>query len=282
MCGLATAYFLRGRANATLFDKGKGASNICAGLIHPFRGLDKVPRMQRAFKAAKELLGPYLKGPLIRMKKNGLEDLKEAALRYSDLTFLEDVSSHTDGRIEGSGLIFNEGGVVDTPAYLKDLFVKAECNLEKREIESLEELDDFDAVVVAAGSGSGRFIDLPLEVVYGRALIYDVAPLPKGVLGSVYCAPLSDNRLTIGATFEHQISAQHLDALKASALLMLPELKYARAPEVVLGARMRGPGRLPFARRLNKRLWAVGGVGARGLLFHAEIGAQIAEEVIDG
>ena len=284
MCGLATAYFLKGCA-VTLFDKsgvGGGASGICGGLIHPFRALEKIARMEAAFEEAKELLGPYLQGPLIRMKKNAEEDLESAASRYADVTFLKDVASYTDGRVQGPGLLFEAGGVVDTPAYLQDLFVRAECTLETREVESLEELNDFDVIVIAAGADSGYFTDLPLETVYGRALIYDIPPLPHGLLGAVYCASLGEGRLTIGATFEHQFNERHLDALRDSALLMLPELKSAPEPEVVVGARMRGPGRLPFAKRLGLRLWAVGGVGARGLLFHASLGAQIAKEIMDG
>lgn len=260
LSGLATAYFLRD-LDVTLFDAkgiGGGASGVCGGLVHPCRGLVEVPAMARAFDRALPFFEGYLKSPLVRMAGEG-------SIEAGD---------YTEGRICGPALLFARGGAIDIPAYLQGLFIKARCALVQRQIESLEELADFDAIVVAAGSDMPYFVDLPCEVLYGRALIYDVQPPAYGVLGDAYFAP-QKGQLVVGATYEHQIAEHHLKKLLKCATLMMPELEGIE-PVVVQGARLSGPGRKPFAQRINKKTWAIGGMGGRGLVYHIAYAEEMA------
>ncbi len=275
MTGLAAAYFLRGQS-VEVFDEhgiGGGASGICGGLIHPYRGLVASEESRAAFGKAKALIGPFLKSPLIRMEKR--KDLAPEINFYSTC----DASEWTAERICGPAMVFKEGGVVDTPAYLQDLFRRSGAKLISEKVESLTDLSAFDAVVIATGAAMGELVSLPHEVVYGRALIYKCAPMPSGVLGPAYFAPLAE-QCTVGATFEHELDPKKLADLKERAEGMAPELKRLPKPDVVIGARLRGPARRPFVERIAPGVWAAGGAGARGLLYHASLGQRVAKEIL--
>lgn len=273
MTGLAVAYFLRGQG-VEIFDErgiGGGASGICGGLIHPYRGLAATEESRAAFQEAKALIGPFLKTPLIRMEKG---KAPEEGFNPSS-----EASEWTAGRICGPAMLFKEGGVVDTPAYLDDLFRRSGAELRCERVGSLEDLSAFDAVVIAAGAAMGELLSIPHEVVYGRALIYSCAPMLHGVLGPAYFAPLAE-QCTVGATFEHALDPKKLADLKERAEGMAPELKDLPEPQVVQGARLRGPARRPFVQRVAPRVWAAGGAGARGLLYHASLGQRVAKEIL--
>jgi len=263
MCGLAISYFLS-EFDVSLFDAkgiGGGASGVCGGLVHPRRGLVEVPAMVCALEKAWPFFEGHLHSPLVRMAKEGNVE----------------AGDYTEGRIQGPAILIERGGALDIPAYLQSLFAKAKCTLICRQIEHLEELADYDAIVIAAGAKIPHFIDISCEVLYGRALIYDVSPPSHGVLGDVYFAP-QGAQLAVGATYEHKIEKRHLEKLRRCATLMMPELG-GRKPCVVQGARLSGPGRRPFAHKVNARTWAIGGMGGRGLVYHVAYAEKLAKEI---
>lgn len=264
MCGLASAYFLRDY-DVTLFDEkgiGAAASGLCGGLVHARRGLVEVPQLAAALDMAWPFFEGYITSPLVRMACEGSVD----------------AGDYTEGRIRGPAILIERGGALDTPAYLQSLFLRAGCRLVIRKIESLDELADFDGIVIAAGAKVPHFVNLSCEVLYGRALIYDVAPPSHGLLGDVYFAPQGE-RLAVGATYEHKIEEHHLEKLRRYATLMMPQLE-GLEPVVVQGARLSGPGRRPFVQRVNEKTWTIGGMGGRGLVYHIAYARRLAEEIV--
>ena len=134
-----------------------------------------------------------------------------------------------------------------------------------------------------------------------------------GILGAPYVAPLSARRLLVGttkefgATVEDARRAGPVDPgadsaaetaaaeLVAKASATYPPIEAMDVDIVRYGVRANPPrtpaGSLPLVGRIDgggdgdgagSRWWFVGGLGARGLVYHAMLGAHIAEAVARG
>ena len=143
-----------------------------------------------------------------------------------------------------------------------------------------------------------------------------------GILGAPYVAPLGVGRLLVGATKEFDAGVgdarragvvdpglddaaeEAADALVADASVTYPPLKGMEVDVVRYGVRANPPrtpaGSLPLVGRIEgigeggdgdgdgdgetgrRSWWFVGGLGARGLVYHAMLGAIVAEAVMRG
>ena len=143
-----------------------------------------------------------------------------------------------------------------------------------------------------------------------------------GILGAPYVAPLGVGRLLVGATKEFDAGVgdarragvvdpglddaaeEAADTLVADASVTYPPLKGMEVDVVRYGVRANPPrtpaGSLPLVGRIEgigeggdgdgdgdgetgrRSWWFVGGLGARGLVYHAMLGAIVAEAVMRG
>src|SRR3569832_309662 len=153
--GLAAAYYLSKEFQVTVFDQrgiGGGASGISSGLLHPYPG--EKGRLswhaEEAMKLSKELIDKaeeVLGRPVAH---------KEGILRLGPI-----LNPGPDALPLGPEKFLITSGITVFPAlYLKGLWMLCEkqgSELKIEKIESLQSLQGYDAVVLAAGAGIRHF-----------------------------------------------------------------------------------------------------------------------------
>ena len=152
----------------------------------------------------------------------------------------------------------------------------------------LDELCEYDAIVLAAGFESLRFAPhLPLQVTKGQTLLCRWPHrLPFSVVSQGHITPTEDPSICqIGSTYEHNFTSLDPDKsaaleLIAKAAVFYPLARDFEVLEIRAGARISLPkGYRPIAEKLNPKTWVFTGLGSRGMLYHAYIGQQIAKEI---
>ena len=152
-----------------------------------------------------------------------------------------------------------------------------------------------DAVVIAAGAGLAR-LDQPwlprgrLQVTSGH-----VSHLPSGALKDTpgtgmsfggYLAPAADGRVALGASFDRHDPAAPLPGSTRMEhernLGLLPDAARAAMPPADaipdgrVSLRLAAPDRQPLAGRLDRGVYALAGLGARGMVTGPLLGEWVA------
>lgn len=181
-----------------------------------------------------------------------------------------------------------EAIAVEPEPYLHSLLqhsLSMGAEVREKKIETLQELSNFDQIIIAAGCESELLWGEPLGIfpVRGQALLLQ---LPKGIslthaIGcGKYLVPIDDGQYLIaGATFERNkklTQEQLYQELIAPFLSLYPPIKDAKLIKVSEGVRMSTPSRYPLAIRLDKKHLFLGGFGSRGLLYHGLFSSKIA------
>lgn len=258
--GLAAAWhLLQHGAKVVVFDGGQGASHASTGLLHPAPGRRAVPvwRAEEGMQAALELL--EVAGDVF--ERNGI--LRIAASEEQRILF------------GGESLWMPEGITVYSRLYLQGL--KKACKKAQfidRWVADLQELSDFDAIILAAGAETLQFVDLPLKRTLGQSLICRWKKrLQVSLLSHGHITPTEDPELCyVGSTYEH---TEKPDPKKALALIdqaaqFYPPAKEFEVVEVRSGVRISPKmGTQPLIARVAPKTWVFTGLGSRGLLYHA-------------
>lgn len=265
----ASAHFLSTKHEVSVFDDERGgASGVAAGLLHKFVGMHCKKNLfaDEAFKLSLEIIGPKTKTGLIRKAQSPEQAVwfQTAAKTYPDEIKQLD-----------SGTIFIEDAwVVDCPSYLADL------KKTKRTIHSLDELSDFDKIIVAAGADTKDFADLPLSRVRGQLLALSGAPLPSCPTSSqIYAIPFK-GELILGATYERGEKLDAKQELLPKLETLLPDFQLEKVLQVKEGYRASLPGRMPLVKAINDKTWIFTGLGSKGLLYHAYFAKQLADSIL--
>lgn len=312
--GVAAAWHLLNskRFQVTLFDKkgiGGGASGVSTGLMHPYVGR----HARRSWMATEgvqctqellEIAQQYSRVPII--KQTGIYrpagdtdqelDFRKCAEGYSDVEWWdgERAAKSIPGLNKLAGIFLTGGLAIDSMSYLRGLWKGCEALggvLERAEIANIEELSDFSHVVLATGAEPLPFAierGVKLRPVKGQVLDVKwpngMPPLPYSVNGQAYVVMGSDETsCTIGATFERQPQSGEPDPTVAEpyllerAIQMIPGLKGCDVLECRAGIRAAAPDHKPFLKQLDYRCWTVGGLGSKGLLYHAWLGRQVVD-----
>lgn len=314
--GLATAWnLLKKGCRVTVYDSlgiGGGASGIAAGLMHPYAGLHaKLNWMgKEGFWAtcqlidiAEKALGRSVaeKTGVLRVAHNQeqQEDFLRCAQQYSGIRIVtsEECAQIMPQINPAMGIWIPEGVVVDSKEYLKGLWqacVKLGGILRKERIDSLKQLDAYDAIVVAAGAGCIHFSELahmPLELIKGQILEMawpeNFAPLSMPINAQAYLVMHPKRRACfVGATFERPPDLQpNIESakreLKPKIEPLIPELLHSKILQCHVGIRISIPNRKPLAKRIAEKIWLLTGMGSKGLLYHALYGERLAEEILN-
>ena len=300
--GLALCYHLQKRqCSVTIFDKGgvaSGASGIASGLLHPYVG-EEVRRSLLADEAILET-----------------KHLIQVAEKYSDKTFadfsgverlaqtdsqqailMEHTRSFSDvNHIEGNRFLIKTGAVIQTDPYLQALFRACEeegAVLYKKEVERLDELEGFDAIIVAAGVGIfgfEEFSSFRLDATRGQCLVCrwpsSLPALTKSIVGKGYIAKGGDGIFSAGSTYERENRSQEPD--QTWALNDLTPKIQALYPGLVLdpikakaGIRVTSKGHyFPLIGKVKEKIWVMTGLGSRGLLYHALFAKMLSEAIV--
>ncbi len=287
LAGLSLAYYLSERHRVTLLEKGGGASRIATGLLHPYPG----EQGRRSWKAdeglastkkllllAQDALGRAVfdSSPIVRILTEAQEPIFRAhAAKYGDVLMQE-------GRCK-----ILLGMTIDAPLYLEGLrraSVARGVMFCMQEVQDLQELDEYDQIIVAAGAGALGFAEsasLGLRTIKGQVLICEDRPLAESLIAKGYLVK-NQGQLILGATYERRFDSEEPNLAFACELM---EQKLAHFSSLVgplkvvdcrAAVRVAMPDQyIPFCGQVGKKHWAVTGLGSRGLLYHAYLAERL-------
>lgn len=288
-CGLAAAYqlLLRGY-QVDIYDPkgiGGGASGTAAGLLHPFpgehakRAAEADSGMRETLKLielAEQELGMTVRtqGGIIRRAMNEKQesDYAKCAEKYPEET-----------KWKNRELWIKNGLAVHTNLYLEGLWKVCQKHGAKFHRKALSNKAE-GLVIWATGAGMAdrEFIDVGSLITPVRGQILEIewprdsAPLQHPVCSKVYAVMgLDGTSCFAGSTYERERSDDIPDvAFAAQEILpklelLLPQLKRMPILDCKVGVRASAPGHRPLLKKLNEHSFAIGGMGSKGLLYHA-------------
>jgi glycine/D-amino acid oxidase-like deaminating enzyme len=304
--GLACAYELSAHASVTLFDKqgiGAGASGMAAGLLHPFagkkatlnwRGLEGYKAACCLLDVAEDALGKKVSYKTGIFRPACTEEQKElfsASLqKYPEhLTW----QTYNEAFFEPlSGIFIPSGIQVDCPLYLEGLYqalLRRGVFLQIAYISSIEELDDFDLVVYTVGCGFNSIKGLEkvsIHVVKGQLLEFSCNhTLAFAVSSECYVAQIRPGSLVAGSTYEHSPQTEAPDKaaceqkIRSKIALFSKTLAALPIRDCKAGLRATTPDKKPFITKVGPKHFCLGGLGSKGLLYHALIAKELVESV---
>ncbi len=307
--GLATAWRLSNalEANITIFDPGEigeNASGISAGLLHPFTGprAKMPPHAQEAMQDTLELMeiaekalgiAVMRKTGLLRPATNPLQEkfFQECAAMHSDTHWLspQETLNKAPGINAKSALYIETAYQIETKLYLEGLWKACSDRgiiWKKIKISSLNELRDYEAVILATGAALlPEVAHLRITPVKGQLLTLEWDhPLPIPVNPGVYIVR-SGQHTIVGATYEHQFTSPQPDLELAIASLLpkmlevYPSLVDAKIIDCNASLRASAPSHQPLIFKANPKTWMITGMGSKGLLYHAHYSKKITEEI---
>lgn len=313
--GLALAHALfqeKSGIEVTLFDPqgfGGEASKISTGLLHKYvgqsgkqnpYGVEGEASTKALIAQAETALGRslVLSSTLLRIPFNEEQSasFQHSQTLYNDLEWLEasQVQALHPGLPQKPGLLIHSGLTLDVTGYLEGLarIVQSQgLKLEKRRIQSISELNNFDHILIAVGAASFPELEsIKIAQVKGQLLELsypqNLPPLPFSLIGPVYITMSADRKKAIvGATYEHHFTDAAPDpefaikSLLPKAEAFFPSLRGQTVLDVRAGIRASTPSRLPFAGKINDRVHALVGMGSRGLLYHAYFANQLVKSL---
>lgn len=289
----------------TLFDKegiGAGASGVAAGLMHPFanahsklnrEGYESFKASMQLLTAAEQTLGyrPFESTGILRPALSAIQEdeFRAASQKHpEDIVWKEfnEMKSIIPEVITASGIWIKTGISVYTDEYMRGLWLACQnlgAVFQQHEVKSLEELKDFNLIIIAMGPrccSINELSRLPLRYTKGQILELiwpkGLPPLPMALNGNVYCVMLRDQkRCLVGSTYEKVFSTSEVDFETAKKLILpklvelYPPLTEAEIIDCRAGIRVSTPQHLPLIQKINSRCYVITGFGSKGLLYHA-------------
>jgi len=306
LSGLAVAsYLLQQKASLeiTLFDPngiGGGASKI-ASLLHPYPGKKGRRSLQAdiALYRAQELFQLASSFPPPIFSQQGILSFtptREKQFFFEQLAKeKKDITLFTSSSTRPVFLI-SSGYTVDTTIYLQSLFNFCQSRgafLIREKITTIQDLQKFDHIVLAAGAGIQDFIEskyLPIKFTKGQVLfsVMQENTLSLSCISRGYIAksPGSQN-VYLGSTYEHDFPHNHF-CLATAKKQILPQLALdlpwvEKLPISSGQAALRVVNKnhyFPIIIKINTKTWIITAMGSRGLLYHAMFGYEIAKNIL--
>lgn len=310
LAGLSLAWHLVSSSHkVVVFDAkgiGAGASGVASGLLHPFpASASKLSFMgYEAFHEALcliRLAEKFSTDPIYSdkgiFKLAYLDDQKKLyssiGSRYVRTSWKSaiDVQKHVYCTHSYPALFIENGVTVYCGAYLNALWKASQSKgalFVQESISDMKSLSGFDKVILCTGAGIKGFDPLlPIQYVKGQILtclseelLTDVSFIAKGYVAVTN----TQNVYHIGSTYEHHFKDEKVDVEYAKReILEQPhifneKLKKVSVLECRSGIRVMNPrGYLPIVKKYSSNLYAITGLGSRGLLYHGLLGRQLAE-----
>ncbi len=290
---------------------GGGASGVAPGLLHGYVGqrcrlnafaLEGVAATRRLLLEAQGMLGRaiFREEGILRVPASPEQraDFMWASDNYPGVEWWpkERCCEVVGGSVEG-GIWIRGGMDVRAVDYLRGLWMACASRggvLRKERVGSVESLEDFDYVVIAAGAHSGDIKggeDLRCTKIKGQAITlrwpHRLKPPAMPVVGRKYLVmDESGERCVVGATYERAFADETFDLEVAKADLLpdvirlFPELAESQILGGAAGFRASPPGqRLPLIKQMGSKLFGLTGFGSRGLLYHALYAKQLCDKL---
>ncbi|MDR2539221.1 MAG: FAD-binding oxidoreductase [Chlamydiales bacterium] len=296
--GLAVAWNLLNFKNqVVVFDPlSGGASSIAAGLLHPYvgeegrRSLFATEAMQRAEDllhiAKRSLKKEIYKEGIIRIAQN---EKQRKAYKNHCVVFKDVVDLGNDH------FLIKSGKTIFCKRYLKGMrlaIIEKGGQFVAEKITELEQLKDFDRIVVAAGASIryfSEFEQLKLRFIKGQVLTCEIPlhlQIEKSLVGKGYIATSHKSGICyVGATYERYDLTETIDLLHTQKLLFTktasfyPDIWQLKPIDCSSAIRVMRQGHyLPMIKGISSRVWVITAMGSRGLLYHAYFGEKLAQE----
>lgn len=316
--GMACVWtFLQNNKNChvTLFDSksiGSGASGVAAGLLHPYanahsklnrEGNEGLTASMRLLLAAEEALGykPFVQSGIWRP---ALSPIQESEFHFASQKHPENILWKESSEVQSiipncvpfPGILIKNGITVYPNEYLNGLWMacqKLGAHFQHHEVQTLQELNMFDRIIIATGSGCctlKELAHLPLRYTKGQILEFlwpeELPPLPLALNGNVYCVMLPDKkRCLVGSTYEKQFSSSEANVETAKKLILpklaqfFPTLANGEIVDCRAGIRVSTPQHLPSIQKINPKCYIITGFGSKGLLYHALYSQKLYESM---
>ncbi|MES2273734.1 MAG: FAD-dependent oxidoreductase [Chlamydiota bacterium] len=301
-------------AQVSLFDArgiGGGASGISTGLLHPFPGSRALRSWQaeEGMLATKELLQVVentIGHPVVKesgVLRLAITDAQKKDFRHRcendpDTIWWDEakVATFLPKATIAPALWIPTGSTIYTHLYLKGLWQACQekgAKLELQNVPSLQELEEFDAIILATGAETLHFKEcshLPIKPTKGQTLVCKwPEPLPVSLVSQGHLTPTSDPQLCqIGSTYERIFTSVEPDPKIALTLLekaaqFYPPARDFEVVEIRAGVRIaRAIGYRPVVEKISPKAWVFTGLGSRGMLYHAWLGKELARAILEG
>ncbi len=304
-CGLASAYYVAKLLGhkVTLFDKtsiGAGASGIAAGLLHCYSGPKAKLSWEghSALAAALELLdiASKAKGHPV-YSQSGIFRPQIAGMDYSQVLDYPDVEWWDRGiaqkKIPGlddyPGIFIRSGVTVDCRAYIQALWLACEAvgvGFEKAQVTTAGDLTGFDKIIFTVGAGQNELQGVnhpPISLIKGQTLELDWpydSPLPFAINSGVQFSQISPNSVWAGATYERKWQTEGIDPQAEDEIrkkISYFSNTFAKLPLKSIYASFRAAtgDKKPFIAATTPNIYSIGGMGSKGLLYHAFMAKQL-------
>lgn len=317
LSGLAVGWFLlikfAHQSNITLkfFDPegiGGGASGMAAGMMHPFAGASaKLNRngfegyhatcklLNLAEKKMGKSVASYqglLRVAITDKQKN---EYFSAVENYDEIRWweAEEAVSRVKGLSYHPGVFIEKSITVDCPLYLQGLWKACEekgATLEKITLNAIDELKDFDLIVLAVGASINKLLSTPLQITEVKGQVIELSwpknlePLPFALNSHAYLLMNKEkNSCLVGATYERDFDSILPDSdfakkdILPKATILIPALQGMSICGCKAGIRASTPDHMPIIQKVNPKCWVITGMGSKGLLYHA----LYAEKLVD-
>lgn len=306
--------------NVTVFDPlgiAGGTSGIAAGLLHPYvgahaklnwQGREGMVATQKLLKVATEAMGESVaenSGFLrIALTEDQQGNFSRCAQNNDDVEWYsaDKCRELFPGSMAKGGIFIKSAMTVNTKQYLKSLWQACQDKgalLEKRKVESLSDLNDYDCVVVASGAHCSQFPELSsVKVTPVKGQILEMKwpvneaslEIPFSSQAYVIANPKTKSCI-VGATYERGFKneAPVLDVaaneLLPKATALVPALQNAAIIDCRAGVRASTPSHLPVVTSISlgagfPNCWIITGMGSKGLLYHALYAEQLAKNIL--
>ncbi|AAD19167.1 putative D-amino acid dehydrogenase [Chlamydia pneumoniae TW-183] len=310
----------QGTATIDLFDPiplGEGASGMSSGLLHAFTGKKalKPPLADQGINATHALITEASKAlnvPIVISQgilRPAIDEDQAQLFTERVEEFPKEVEWWEKARCEISipsmvippnlGALFIKSGVtLNNDLYIQglaDACMKLGTQFYDELIEDLADIEEFyDHIIVTPGANASilpELKDMPVNKVKGQLLEIswpkDLAMLSFSINAHKYMvANTQKNTCILGATFEHNQPEETPDPAIAyqeimpPVLSLFPGLKDAQVLHCYAGMRSSSKSRLPVISRIREKLWFLGGLGSKGLLYHGITGDMLAQAVL--
>lgn len=320
LSGLATGWFLlnssKNQIHITFFDPsgiGGGASGMAAGLMHPYSGasaklnrygLEGYQTTLNLLHLVSEKIGESViigeglwRIALTERQKN---EYRLSSEKHEDIEWFEaeELKQKIPSLSFHPGIFIRNSVTINCPNYLEGLWRACEekgAILKKQLVNSLDELENFDKIIIAAGASVNTLLQygkLPITGVKGQILEVawpkSLEPLPHALNSYAYLLMDKEkNRCNIGATYERNyesISPNLCEAEKdimPKAIALIPLLEGASILGCKAGIRASTPDHLPLIQQIGVKYWVITGMGSKGLLYHALYAKKLSEMIIN-
>ncbi|MCE5295163.1 MAG: FAD-binding oxidoreductase [Chlamydiales bacterium] len=306
--GLACAWFLSDKASITLVDKtaiGAGASGLTAGLLHAYHG----PKAVKSWKAdeampeaialldiASKALGKkvYAQNGILRPEIAGMDFSK--AQEYNDVEYWDALTcqKHISELAANPGIFIKSGCTVNCPEYIQGLWLACQqkgVTLSIQEITTPKQLSGYDAIIFTVGAGQNALKEVnhpPISLIKGQTLELEWpynTPLPFAINAAVQVAQIDPKTIWAGATYERKWTIDGPD--KKAELEIRTKLKSISEPFSTLplirtwtSFRAATGDKKPFISHTAPNIYSLGGMGSKGLLYHAYMAKQLSLSLI--